>query len=164
MICSIGSIDGTLTGTISPGQSGSWSKGIEEVFYIPQTASLEPHHQIVSCHIQNIHLGRKYCPSSEMESGYSTAPADWALCTCLWGVYTWTRVCVYKYLCTCVYLCTFAYICRYVNDCLCMDVHNILCVFVCVLIYIRLCPCCYHIYPTPPLGQDMTQGQFSSGV
>ena len=23
---------------------------------------------------------------------------------------------------------------------------------------------CYHIYPTPPLGQDMTQGQFLSGV
>ena len=22
----------------------------------------------------------------------------------------------------------------------------------------------YHIYPTPPLGQDMTQGQFLSGV
>ena len=21
----------------------------------------------------------------------------------------------------------------------------------------------YHIYPTPPLGQDMTQGQFLSG-
>ena len=24
--------------------------------------------------------------------------------------------------------------------------------------------CVYHIYPTPPLGQDMTQGQFLSGV
>ena len=23
---------------------------------------------------------------------------------------------------------------------------------------------CYHIYPTPPLRQDMTQGQFLSGV
>ena len=23
---------------------------------------------------------------------------------------------------------------------------------------------CYHIYPTPPLGQDMTLGQFLSGV
>ena len=22
----------------------------------------------------------------------------------------------------------------------------------------------YHIYPTPPFGQDMTQGQFLSGV
>ena len=22
----------------------------------------------------------------------------------------------------------------------------------------------YHIYPTPPLGQDMTQGQFLSGL
>ena len=22
----------------------------------------------------------------------------------------------------------------------------------------------YHIYPTPPLGQDITQGQFLSGV
>ena len=24
--------------------------------------------------------------------------------------------------------------------------------------------CIYHIYPTPPLRQDMTQGQFLSGV
>ena len=26
------------------------------------------------------------------------------------------------------------------------------------------CYICYHIYPTPPLGQDMTQGQFLRGV
>ena len=26
------------------------------------------------------------------------------------------------------------------------------------------CEIVYHIYPTPPLGQDMTQGQFLSGV
>ena len=38
-----------------------------------------------------------------------------------------------------------------------------------VLLYInnnsiKYQPFVYHIYPTPPLGQDMTQGQFLSGV
>ena len=39
-------------------------------------ASLEPHYQIVGCHIQDTHRG--YYPSTEMQSVYSTAPADWA--------------------------------------------------------------------------------------
>ena len=30
--------------------------------------------------------------------------------------------------------------------------------------YTYMHTCTYHIYPTPPLGQDMTQGQFLSGV
>ena len=31
-----------------------------------------------------------------------------------------------------------------------------------IYIYICVCVCVYlvHIYPTPPLGQDMTQGQY----
>ena len=37
-----------------------------------------------------------------------------------------------------------------------------------ILFWVRFTVCHpfmgYHIYPTPPLGQDMTQGQFSSGV
>ena len=40
-------------------------------------ALLEPHHQIVWCHIQDTHWGRSY-PSAEKQSVYSTAPADWA--------------------------------------------------------------------------------------
>ena len=41
-------------------------------------ASLEPHHQIVWCHIQGNHwVG--VLPSAEVQSVYSTAPADWAI-------------------------------------------------------------------------------------
>ena len=35
-----------------------------------------------------------------------------------------------------------------------------MCVCVCVCVYV----CVYIYLPTPPLGQDMTQGQFLSGV
>ena len=38
---------------------------------------LEPHYQIVLCHIQDT-WGRGSYPSAEMQSVYSTAPADWA--------------------------------------------------------------------------------------
>ena len=42
-------------------------------------ASLEPHHQIVQCHIQDTRqVGGAY-PSAEVLSVYSTAPADWAI-------------------------------------------------------------------------------------
>ena len=41
-------------------------------------ALLEPHHQIVYCHIQDTRRGGSY-PSAEEESVYSTAPADWAI-------------------------------------------------------------------------------------
>ena len=40
-------------------------------------ALLEPHHQTVECHIQGTRSGVSY-PSAEVESVYSTAPADWA--------------------------------------------------------------------------------------
>ena len=38
---------------------------------------LEPHHQIVQCHIQDTHWAGSY-PSAEKQLVYSTAPADWA--------------------------------------------------------------------------------------
>ena len=38
---------------------------------------LEPHHQIVYCHIQDTCWVGSY-PSAEVLSVYSTAPADWA--------------------------------------------------------------------------------------
>ena len=40
-------------------------------------ASLEFHHQTVQCHIQDTRWERSY-PSAEVQSVYSTAPADWA--------------------------------------------------------------------------------------
>ena len=36
----------------------------------------EPHHQLVQCHKQNIGWGG--VPSAEMQSVYSTVPAEWA--------------------------------------------------------------------------------------
>ena len=42
-------------------------------------ALLEPHHQIVSCHIQDTLYGGGSYPSAEVQSVYSTAPADWAI-------------------------------------------------------------------------------------
>ena len=41
-------------------------------------ALLWPHHQIDKCHIQNTHWRNSY-PSAEVQSVYSTAPADWAI-------------------------------------------------------------------------------------
>ena len=38
--------------------------------------SLEPHHQIVLCHIQDTHRGSY--PAAEAQSVFYTAPADWA--------------------------------------------------------------------------------------
>ena len=69
-------------------------------------ASLETHHQIVYCHIQDTYWWVSY-PSAEVQSVYFTAP-NFVLRNITIGQ--------------------------------------------------------YHIYPTPPLGQDMTQGQFLSGV
>ena len=44
----------------------------------PKTpALLEPHHEIVSCDIQDTSWRGSY-PSAEMQSVYSRAPADWA--------------------------------------------------------------------------------------
>ena len=38
---------------------------------------LEPHHQIVKCHIQA--LGEAFTPSTEMQLAYSTAPTNRAI-------------------------------------------------------------------------------------
>ena len=47
-------------------------------FAFPQAlVLLEPHHQIVLCHIQDTCWRGAY-PSAEVQSVYSTAPADWA--------------------------------------------------------------------------------------
>ena len=38
----------------------------------------DPHHQSVSCHIQDTRWGGGLTPSLDMQSVYSTAPVDWA--------------------------------------------------------------------------------------
>ena len=57
-------------------------------------ALLEPHHQIIYCHIQDTRWGGGSYPSAEKQSVYSTAPADWAIevlwmvehkCVYVWG-------------------------------------------------------------------------------
>ena len=46
----------------------------------------------------------------------------------------------------------------------CMYVFVCVCAYVCVRVYVCVCVWWYYL-PTPPLGQDMTQGQFFlSGV
>ena len=69
-------LDRALSGATTPGQSGPGSDGNEGVPKAP--ALLEPHHQIVLCHIQDTHRGGSY-PSAEKQLVYSTAPADWAI-------------------------------------------------------------------------------------
>ena len=44
---SIWPINGNLTDTTTPGQSGPKSKGNEGVLHIPQASGLKPHHQMV---------------------------------------------------------------------------------------------------------------------
>ena len=89
---------------------------------------------------------------------------------CVWMyVYIYICVCVYIY----IYMCVYVYIYIYVCVCVCMFIYIYVCVCVCICVcvcvctYIYVCVCMY-IYisylPTPPLGQDMTQGQFLSEV
>ena len=75
---SIESIDRTLSGATSQDQSGPGSDGNEEILYIPKSSSIIralPLDYFMSYpgHL----LGESY-PSAEMQSVYSTVPADWA--------------------------------------------------------------------------------------
>ena len=75
---SIWPIDGTLSGATTPGQSGAGSDGTEEVLCISQSSCItgaSPSDCLVSN--PGYSLGVSY-PSAEMQSIYSTAPADWA--------------------------------------------------------------------------------------
>ena len=68
----IWSIDKSLSGATTPGQSGPGSDGNEGVLRIPQISSITgiwPSDCLVS------YLGHRY---AEMQSVYSTAPAEWA--------------------------------------------------------------------------------------
>ena len=70
---------GPLSGATTPGQSGPGSDGNEGVLRIPQsssTAGTSPSDCLVS--YPGHSLGRGSYPSAEVQSVYSTAPANWA--------------------------------------------------------------------------------------
>ena len=60
-------------------------------------ALLEPHHQIVSCYIQDTHWGGGSYPSAEVLSVYSTAPADWAIYILIY-IYIYMKIVSLLYL------------------------------------------------------------------
>ena len=67
--------DRTISGATTPGQSGPGSSGNEEVLCIPQSSSItgtSPSNCLVS------YQDTRY-PSTEKQSVYSTATADWHL-------------------------------------------------------------------------------------
>ena len=76
---SIWAIDRTLSGDTTPGQNGPGSDGDVEVLRIPQSSSItkaSPSDCLVS--YPDHSLGESY-PFAEIQSVYSTAPADWAI-------------------------------------------------------------------------------------
>ena len=71
-----------LSGATTPGQSGPGSNGNEGVLRIPHsssTAGTSPSDCLVS--YLGHSLGKGSYPSAEVQSVYSTAPADWAMTT-----------------------------------------------------------------------------------
>ena len=75
---SIEPIDKALSGVI-PGQSELGSNGNEKVYRIPQSSSITgtlPSDCLVS--YQSYSFDGESYPSAEVQSVYSTAPADWA--------------------------------------------------------------------------------------
>ena len=78
--CSISPIDGTLTGTSTPDQSGPGSNGDQGCFTFPKIKGLEPDHQIhLSVIIGHLLVGGRFYPSAEMQSAYFTSPTDRAI-------------------------------------------------------------------------------------
>ena len=80
---SIWSIYRALSGATTPGQSGPGCDDNEGVFHIPQSSRIygaSPSHCLVS---NPRHLLEGSYPSAEMQSVYSTAPANWAIYACV---------------------------------------------------------------------------------
>ena len=77
---SIWPIDRTLSGATTPGQSGLGTHDDEEVPSIPQSSRITGASPL-DCPVMYWALigGRESCPSAEVRSVYSTAPADWEL-------------------------------------------------------------------------------------
>ena len=77
-------IDRALSGAFTPSQNGPGSNGNEGVLCIPQSASTagtSPSDCLVS---YPGHSLRGSYPSAEVQSVYSTAPADWATKKCVY--------------------------------------------------------------------------------
>ena len=75
----IWSIDRTLSGATTPGQSRPGSDGNERVLCIPQISSFTGSSPSDCLMIYPGHsLGKSY-PSAEIQLVYSSAPADWAI-------------------------------------------------------------------------------------
>ena len=75
---SIWTIDKTLSGATTLGQSGPESEGNKGYSTFPKAlALLEPQHKIISV-ISRTLIGWGSYSSAEMQSVYFTAPADWA--------------------------------------------------------------------------------------
>ena len=71
-------MDRALSGATTPGQSGPGSDGNERILHIPQSSCItgtSPSDCLVS--YPGHSLGESY-PSVEVQSMYSTAPANWA--------------------------------------------------------------------------------------
>ena len=70
-----------LSGATTPDQSGLGSDGNEGVLRIPQISSITGNLTIRWFSVISGHLlwGRGAYPSAEMQSMYSTVPADWAM-------------------------------------------------------------------------------------
>ena len=72
---------GPLSGATTPGQSGPGSDGNEGILCIPQSSSItwtSPSDCLASYPVHL--LGGGLTSSAEMQSVYSTAPADWTSC------------------------------------------------------------------------------------
>ena len=77
-ISSIKLIERTLPGATTTGQSGPGSNDNEEILCIPQSSNINLTSQL-DCLVSCLgHLLRGGHPSAEMQSLYSTAPANWA--------------------------------------------------------------------------------------
>ena len=75
---SIQPIDKILSGATTPGLSGPGSDGNEGVLNIPKSSGTNGDSQLDCLMPYSRHLvGRESYPSAEMQSVYSTAPADW---------------------------------------------------------------------------------------
>ena len=157
----------TLSGATTPGQSGPGSDGNKGVLRIPQSSSITGT-SLSGCLVSYLghSLGVSY-PIAEMQSVYSTTPADWAM-----YAYVFVYVCVLDGNNTRMLRAVFevtlhkAAVVRPLTSHLTnfKEPMN------------KTCRHCWRskdelisevflsYLPTPPLGQDMTQGQFFSGV
>ena len=83
---SIWPIDRTLSGATTPGQNGHGTMAMKEVLHITQRFSITGI-SLSDCLVSysGHSFGKGFYPSAEVQSVYSTAPADWA-------TYGWEKV------------------------------------------------------------------------